>query len=205
MAVPNKKQIEASKAKYAKFAKQLDSNGYPKEVTENVVKQFVRQAVRKHWMFSPVKLAFLYSRREQDLDPNTRTLWKYKCDKCGNYFKEQDVEVDHIEGEKSFTSLDSILDWAKSILEVSAHADLQLLCKEDHKIKSQAELMGVDWRTEEGWLEATIEKETIAICKGSGSPEKAWLNVRGISPESNKDKRRTQVRDELFREHAEEN
>lgn len=179
-----------------KYLDKLDDDGYAKPTNEKHLVQIIRSAVRKAWMRSDVKLAFLFSRREDDTS-NMRRKFKYRCDKCHNYFAQADVEVDHKSGHKEFTLLSQALDWARSILDVSAFKDLQLLCKPDHATKSYCEANGLDWEDPEQWLEGEIQKEAIAICKGSGCPEKKWLLSRGMSegeiPKNKQDRRQMVV------------
>ncbi len=192
---PSKDDLTALARKIERHTSKLDKDGYPKEITENALKAIIRSAVRKLWMRSDVKLAFLLSHREPDYSSEVRK-WKHSCDKCKDYFKEADVEVDHIKGEKPFRDLKDALAWAISVLCVTKE-DLQCLCKPCHTIKSYCEKLGLNWRKKEDWEFAALEKEVILVCKGSGNPEKKWLEVRGVVPESNKGKRKAQVREYL--------
>ncbi len=197
LMIPTKKQLADLEKKINRHKSKLDKEGYPKEPTLNFLKAHLRSSIRKFWMRADVKLAFLLSHREPDYS-ESRNIWKHECNKCKEYFKEGDVEVDHIEGEKTFTDVKDALAWLKSLLYVSMYKDLQILCKPCHAIKSYCEKLKLDWTKDEDWTTAIVEKTVLAICKGSGSPEKKWLESKGIMPESNKDKRKSQVREYLI-------
>lgn len=201
MAKPNDKDYYSWEKIKAKLAKSLTKDGYPKRLMdENRAKELFRQAVRKRWMVSPQKLHYLESQRVPDLD-YTRRKWKYQCKICGGWFCKEHVDVDHIEGEKSFTEWGQAFEYASSILDVGAK-DLQLLCNGDsgvncHRVKSTCERLGLDWRSEEGRQLAkfeirfndTVEKE----CKKAGDQRK-WLEERGVTPEKNEPLRKQQIR-----------
>lgn len=185
--VPDELDIQLLESKIEKFKKSLNDDGSPKKgITENDIKRMVRKVVREEWMRCDTKLAFLNSQKVPDTDPNTRTRFRITCNHCGDSFKETDIEVDHVDGHKTFTDVDDILAWASAILNVKFE-DLQCLCIDCHRLKSRAEQAGVSLE------EAAILLVMDEICRGSGCPEKEWLKDRGISPGSNKDARKQQV------------
>lgn len=185
--VPDELDLSLLKAKINKLCKTLNEDGSPKKPLDvNALKQLVRIAVRKKWMFSNTKLSFLNMSKVPDLDPTSRTRFKIQCNICKCMFKEADVEVDHIEGEKEFTDLSKMMEWAKSILDVSFD-DLQILCKPCHKIKSHMDASGLSFE------DAAIEKKAIAIIKESKGNDKLWLESRGIRAASNAKLRREQI------------
>ena len=81
MTLPTKKQIKALESRIKKLQKR--NNGLDEKEACNIM----RTAVRRCWMRHPIKLLALDLNTEPDLDPNTRTIWKVKCDHCGEYFK----------------------------------------------------------------------------------------------------------------------
>jgi hypothetical protein len=189
--IPDELDLSLLNAKINKFCKTLQEDGMPKKLLDvNALKQLVRIAVRKKWMFSNTKLAFLNMRKVPDLDPTSRTRFRLQCNICKCMFKETDVEVDHIEGEKEFTDLSKMMEWAKSILDVSFD-DLQILCKPCHKIKSHMDASGLSFE------EAAIEKQAIAIINESKGNDKVWLTSKGITPASNAKLRREQIVNKL--------
>jgi 5-methylcytosine-specific restriction endonuclease McrA len=64
--------------------------------TEAAFWGFIRSALRRksmHW--PPVANAKKAARRAYK-GPNKRQKWEYKCAHCHNYFKGEDIDVDHI-------------------------------------------------------------------------------------------------------------
>jgi len=164
---------------------------------DNLAKGLMRDAVRKKWMHCPTKLAFLLMNRIPDMDNSTRTKWLQRCNKCGKTFKEQDVNVDHIYGEREFTEWSLAQPYASSILDVK-FSDLQILCIPDHKTKSRCEQLGLDWRTEDGWKQGLLEQEFTRIIDSKAKGQKDWLVSKGVTPASNEELRKSQIRGVLF-------
>lgn len=199
MAVPSELEKQKVQKKLESFLKKLNPDGSPKRpMDDNLAKGLMRKAVRDEWMMADNKLAFLLMRRIPDTDNSTRRKWKYKCDKCGGEFSLKDVNVDHIKGEKQFTEWEQAQQYAASILDVTFD-DLQILCIPDHKTKSRCEQLGLDWTTEEGWNQGLLEQEFTRIIDSKAKGQKEWLISKGITPESNEDKRKIQIREELFK------
>ncbi len=183
--VPDSLDLRLLQDKVNKYCKTLEEDGSPKKpLTINGLKQLVRIAVRKKWMFSNTKLAFLNKMKVADTDPSSRTRFRIQCNICKRWFKEPEVEVDHREGEKEFTDLNKMLEWASSILDVKFE-DLQMLCIPCHKIKSHQEASGLSF------IEAGFDKQAIAICKAK--EDKQWLEDRCVKPASNQASRRLQI------------
>lgn len=199
MAVPSELDKKKVQKKLEGFLKKLNSDGSPKRpMDDNLAKGLMRSAVRDKWMYCPTKLAFLLINRIPDMDNSTRTKWLYKCAKCGGLFKDKEVNVDHKLGEKQFIEWEQAQEYASSILDVKFD-DLQILCIPDHKTKSRCEQLGLDWTTEEGWNQGLLEQEFTRIIDSKAKGQKEWLISKGILPESNEDKRKIQIREELFK------
>jgi hypothetical protein len=182
--IPSQADIEKRQANLAKFLKQIDP--VTGKAPEKTMVQVVRSAIRQAWMKSPTKLAYLYQHTEADMDNNTRTKWKVRCEICGEHFKVNEVEIDHIRGNHSFTRVEDFEDYFNNILMVGFD-DLQVLCKDGcHAIKTLSERLGITFE------EAKVEKEVIEICKTK--KDKDFIKKNGLIPESNADKRRAQVR-----------
>jgi len=198
MAVPKETDKEKVKKKLDGLLKKLNPDGSPKRpMDDNLAKGLMRDAVRKKWMHCPTKIAFLLMNRIPDEDPSTRRIWKYQCKKCKQYFKEGDVNVDHRAGEKQFVEWEQAQQYASSILDV-CFDDLQLLCIPDHKTKTRCEQLGLDWTTDEGWRLGLLEQEFTKIIDSKAKGQKDWLIAKGVTPESNEDKRKVQIREILF-------
>lgn len=206
MAEPNKKDY-ASWEKILKNKKVgLLEDGSPKrKMDENSAKELFRSAVRKKWMYCNQKVHFLESSRIPDTDPLTRRKWKYRCNICKQFFSKDHVDVDHIEGEKSFTEWHQAFEYASSILDVGKD-DLQLLCNGDsgtncHATKSTCERLGIDWRDPISWevgkFEQRFNKLLANECK-KAQGQKDWLTIRGIVPDKNEPLRKVQIREVLM-------
>lgn len=190
--LPSEKDIEKRKAKLDGFLKNIDKEtGVSPEAA---MINMVRGAIRQSWMKSPTKLAYLYSKTEPDMDDSNRRKWKVQCECCRNWFKESDVEVDHIEGNNSFTTVADFENYFQKILQVGFDG-LQILCKDCHAIKSHSEKRGIPFE------EAKIEKKAIAIIKAK--EDRLWLSNRGIVPASNAEKRRDQLVEAIKKENIE--
>lgn len=190
MPVPSKADIAKRKANRDKLAKKITADGHLKD---GELVRIVRKAIDAAWMTAANKLVLLEDRVIPDMNPNTRTKWLIKCDHCGNLFKLTDVQVDHIVGEFPCTEPEHFFGYIMSRLDVGFD-DLQVLCIEDHQIKTLAERNGISFE------EARIEKQVIAICKGSTSSVKAFLSERGITPAGNAEQRKKQVREAIRRD-----
>lgn len=200
MTVPSQADLKKREAKLQQFLKKLDEDGRPKRpMDDNLAKGLMRDAVRKKWMYSPTKLAFLLQSRIPDMNDKTRTKWLHKCNICANLFKEVSVNVDHVEGEKQFTEWSEAKAYASSILDV-AFSGLQILCIECHKSKSRCEALGIDWTTEEGWKLGKLEQEFTKIIDSKAKGQKEFLESKGVTPASNEDLRKKQIREIMFEE-----
>lgn len=160
--------------------------------TESAYWSYIRGGLRRGlWMRNPVKIKFKNDRREQILNPDEAkigTRWEYiwgnKCDLCLNWFAQNDVEVDHKVGHHSLRNRDDLLSYFEAIALVTAD-DLQLVCKDCHKIKSYAERMGISFD------EAKLTKQVIDIV--NNGKDKDYLLQLGVTNDnipSTKDKRR---------------
>lgn len=146
----------------------------------------VRSAIRKCWMRFPSKLHYLQTRAIPDENPDTRTKWLYRCEMCDGLFKQADIQVDHKKGENPCTSYEDIAGYAKALLGVGAD-DMQILCLQDHAIKTQAERYGLSLE------DAAIDLKAIAIEKTKTAGVIAFLKGKGISPGKNAKERRQQL------------
>ena len=158
MALPKKKQIDDLKKRIEKLKKK--DNGLNEKEACNIM----RTAVRKAWMRSPIKLLAIDLATIPDNDPTTRTIWNVFCSRCETYHKKNNVEVDHMRGEHSLKTLDDLVPFVMSILDVTTH-DLQVLCKPCHRIKTYAERHC-------GGDEVLAEKKLIA---------KDWMKANSVA------------------------
>ena len=193
--IPDQIDLDIWHEEFKKLSKQLSSDGYRKPITETELVAWVRRKLDEVWMKCPQKLAFLAKMRVPDYNPDTRRASMWVCNICKEGFSATDIQVDHISGEHEFTKLEQLVEFANKRFMVG-YNDLQCLCIPCHQNKTLAERMGVTLE------EAKVEKQVIAICKGSVSSVQAFLLERGITPASNGEKRRNQVREALRQEES---
>jgi hypothetical protein len=185
--IPTEKDIEKQQEKLAGLLKLLDKDG---KSQKSAMVAMVRGAVRKSWMKSPTKLAYLHSKIQPDLDDTNRRKWKVTCECCGGSFKMDEIEIDHKHGNHSFLTPEDFLNYFEKILMVGFD-DLSALCKECHATKTLSEKLGI------GLKDAAAHKQAIAIIKKK--QDKEWLISNGITPAGNEKARRTQIVDFLYK------
>jgi hypothetical protein len=180
--IPSEADIKKKEKQLQDFLKKLNSGGTSKE--KDMV-SVVRSAIRKSWMRSPTKLAYLTMHTKPDMDDTTRTKWKIQCECCQGWFKLNEVEVDHIWGNHSFTKVSDFENYFNNILMVGFD-DLQILCKDGcHAIKSYAEKNGMTFE------EASKMKIIIDLEKKKMLQD--FIKSKGEKPASNAEKRREQA------------
>lgn len=198
MTVPSQADIAKRKANRDKLAKKITEDGHLKE---NELVRIVRKAIDSAWMTAANKLVFFEDKVIPDMNPATRTKWLIECNQCGNMFKVDEVNVDHVVGEFACTNREEFMSYLFSRLDVNFE-DLQILCVDIpkknhtgcHQIKTLSERMGITFE------EAKIEKEVIAICKLKAAQIDKWLSDRGIKVAKNPQARRDAVREVLKNE-----
>tara|TARA_R110002153_G_scaffold58217_3_gene159672 strand:+ start:1007 stop:1780 length:774 start_codon:yes stop_codon:yes gene_type:complete len=149
----------------------------------------VRGAIRSSFSISPVKLAYYEMGRKPDLDHTTATKWKMQCELCNEWFKVDLLEIDHIEGNHSFTEPEHFESYYDNILDVE-FKDLQRICKyKCHRIKSHKESKGFpDMKS------ACIDKIIIFLVKFVPTVELTkLLTALKVQPESSAPKRKKQL------------
>lgn len=97
----------------------------------------IRSVLRRGFRFyPPIKLCKENSRRKYT-GKNKRLKWEYECAKCGKWFKEKEIQVDHIVPLGSLKCGD---DLAGFIERLTCEVDgLQILCKSCHQTKTNKE------------------------------------------------------------------
>lgn len=190
MTLPSQADITKRKFNRDKLAKKITEDGHLKE-TELV--RIVRKAIDTAWMTAANKLVFLEDRIIPDMNPITRTKWLIECNHCKKMFKLADVQIDHRVGEFPCTTRQEFMSYLVSRLDVG-FGDLQVLCIEDHEIKTLAERTGITFE------QARIEKEVIKICKMKAKDIDLWLKERNIVVAKSPKARRDAVREVLKNE-----
>lgn len=179
---PTEADIKKQKQKLSDFLKKIDKD--TGKSSETAMLNMVRGAIRRSWMKSPTKLAYLYSKIEPDMDDTNRRKWKVACECCGGWFKMTDVEVDHKHGNHSLRTVEDFCNYFEKILMVGFD-DLQLLCKPCHATKTLMESQGL---TRE---EAVATQKAILIEKSKKSSE--FLESNSIKAGRNAADRRKQL------------
>lgn len=186
---PTRSDIRKRHERIAKWAKLIGADG---RMPEKKLMQMLRSAVRQVWMHNPVKLLKLEEAAYPDMRIDTRTKWLVDCECCGEAFKKGDVQVDHIIGGHSLKTIDDLPHFFNNVLNVSA-AELQILCKPCHELKTYMEA-----HPELSREQAIVEKKVIAWFKkhNTVTKQKLLLTHHGCEEEevSNAIKRKAIVR-----------
>lgn len=135
---------------------------------------YVRNGLRRSlWMRNPIKLEFLNrERRRLPLGRDGRVVWGFECEICEEYFKTNDIEVNHIHQAGQLKSEDDVKDFVVNLCFVSMD-DLQILCKPCHKIVTHSERYGMTFE------EASLDKQRVLFFKLSVEKQKSLLMKAG--------------------------
>lgn len=106
-----------------------------------------------------------------------------ECTLTGEWTAKSYLEVDHIEGHVSLKDWSDITTFIQHLCTNSAN--MQLVSKEAHKIKSYAERKGISFE------EAVIEKKVIQIIKDK--KDKSFFSDRGLDIPPNINERRASI------------
>lgn len=153
---------------------------------------WLRSGLRKAvWQFYPPKLQF---KQDQTYKPDENYKGRAKklvrCALTGAEVGVSSAEIDHIEGHVSLKDWEDVLPFIQHLC--ASKENMQVVSKEAHKVKSYSERMGITFE------QAIIEKQVIALCKAK--EDKSFLIERGITPASNANKRKEQLREVLMGE-----
>jgi 5-methylcytosine-specific restriction endonuclease McrA len=96
----------------------------------------VRSALRRHFRYwKPATQAKVAARRKYEGE-NRRQKWEYQCAHCKKWFMDKETQIDHIIPVGSLKNGDDL----KGFLErLTPETGFQVLCKEDHQIKTNKE------------------------------------------------------------------
>ncbi len=130
---PRKVPKKLKKAKKVKAPK-IFNHG---TMTSSAFWSFIRSALRqKSRWWKPIMQAKLAARRPYTGD-NPRFKWEYKCAKCGNYFPDKRISVDHIHPLGSLKDYSDLPHFVKTLFcEID---NLQVLHDECHDKKTKEE------------------------------------------------------------------
>lgn len=181
-------EIEKHQKELERLLKRLNEDGTPaKPASQSEIMSLVRGAIREKWGYCDTKLAYLNMKTIPDTDPSSRRRWKVQCEKCLLWYGKNDVAVDHLIGGHSLKSPEDLFTFYDNIINIGFD-DLQILCHEDHDLKTACDLHGYTWD------EAIIFKKITALESHlkNEKARKAFLLNKGFdeSEVSNKEKRR---------------
>lgn len=155
------------------------------------------------WNKHPVKLDFIKSNRVQIPNPNPKgkkaTVWGATCALTGNVVPISEIQVDHVVGGHSLKDISDIQAFIEAIVLVT-DADLQLVSKEAHAVKSYAEKQGITFE------DAVLQKKVIAFKKLSVTEQtnilQSLYDVATMKSLSNATKRAEAYKQHLLKERA---
>jgi hypothetical protein len=106
-------------------------------MTNSAFWSFIRSALRRKTMYwKPITECKLNARRPYKGE-NKRQKYEYQCNECKEWFKGDDVAVDHIIGAGELNNYDDLPGFVKRLFcEVQG---LQVLCQCCHDIKTKEE------------------------------------------------------------------
>lgn len=153
---------------------------------------WLRSQTRRVWSKHPIKTEYKKARRyKAPVGVKGKEVFVSDCEICGEQCR--NTQVDHIVAGGSFNNWKTYTEWAKRILWVT-FSDIRELCIPCHEIVTLSQKKGITFE------EAAIEKKVIAVTSLKATPQKEWLLSKGITPESNADKRKIQIREVILSE-----
>lgn len=142
--------------------------------------EWLRGQLRQIWKDYPVRTTFKDSmclpvndKMREAYGLHARTQKAAQCVFCKSWFAKSKLEVDHIIGESSMTSVLEIISYLDHLM--CSPDNMQLTCKPCHKIKTYAERFGMSFE------DARLEKNVIAWLKeNDAETQKAILTAAGF-------------------------
>jgi len=192
MSTPSKADLTKKGQDLDKLLKKLSNQETGEQKIPSLV-TLVRSAIRASWAVCPVKLAYYEMGRVPDTSSELRK-WKMQCECCGEWFKCDQIEIDHREGNHTFTKPEDFGDYFNNILDVQ-FKDLQRICKfKCHRIKSHLEKQNFP-----DMYSACVDKLVIFFVKYVTTEDFTLLLERlEIVPATNAKKRRQQFSEWLL-------
>ena len=96
---------------------------------------FIRSALRRAWSKYPVKFQVL--EKAKTIVKGKRHKYEYECSQCGGWFKQAEVEVDHIIPCGSLKEFEDLPRFVKTLF--CEEDNLRVVCKPCHRIITVAE------------------------------------------------------------------
>ena len=111
----------------------------PEEKAEKDRCNKVRDMMRRAWSRDPERFEVLRKSRRPYKGENARQRFEHQCNICKKWFKQSDVQVDHVVPTGQFLSRDQIGEFAYRLF----FGELQVLCSTCHKIKTKEDLIQI--------------------------------------------------------------
>ena len=159
---------------------------------------WLRGQLRQIWSDYPVRVIFkdeqcieVTPKMREDYGLHRMTKKAAQCVFCLNWFAKSKLEVDHIVGESSLTSVLEVVSYLDHLQ--CSPDNMQLVCKPCHKIKTYAERFSLSFE------DARLEKRVIEWLKQPLNEQMEFFDKLGYSQEdvSNAKKRRVAARELL--------
>ena len=92
---------------------------------------FIRSALRRAWTKYPVKFKVLRAAQRSYKGDNKRQKYEYQCAMCEDWYKQNEVEVDHIKPCGSLKEYEDLPEFVKTLF--CEEDNLRVVCKPCHK------------------------------------------------------------------------
>ncbi len=89
--------------------------------------QFIRSALRQASVKWPPRAQAMRDGRRRYVGPNPRQKWEYQCARCGEWFPQKNIELDHVVPCGTLRDLDDLPEFVRRLL-VEKHG-FRRLCK----------------------------------------------------------------------------
>lgn len=96
----------------------------------------VRSALRRHFRYWKPMVEAKNKARRKNQSSNKRLKWEFQCNHCKEWFKDKDIQIDHI---IPVGSLRCPEDLAGFLERLTPEEGFQVLCKECHQVKTNQE------------------------------------------------------------------
>ena len=123
------------------MAKRAEKTRNGNTLSESEYFSKIRSGLRNTFRYWKPAMECLNKSKRKYVGDNKRQKFEYKCNCCGEYFKRDDVNIDHIIPAGSLRTYDDIVPFLKR-LTAEDPKNYQVLCRECHKVKTSVERVG---------------------------------------------------------------